>query len=83
MEDGLSHWAAVQVVISSWSALSQSIELGSFRTAYLPYFLYEKKIAELQVLISREDCFPPLSQRESFNGVEDPVNREEKFDKAT
>lgn len=49
--------AAVQVVIKAKSALSKPIGLGSFRTAYLLYFLYERKMAMLKAPKSWEDTF--------------------------
>lgn len=72
---------AEQVETRTWSDLSKPIWQRSSRIAYSPYFLYEERIAMLQVLTSEEDGFQSLSQA-AFVNVEGPVNSEEDFDRA-
>lgn len=63
---------AVEMINSAWSALSNSLVLGSFQNGYFPYFLYGDKTTLLQVLISRSDSFSPLSQQRSLAEVRGP-----------
>lgn len=67
----------MQKLIRAWSALSSSTGLCSSKTAHWPHSLQGKRVAMLQVLKSREDGFSSLSQGDSFNDVEDPMNGKE------
>lgn len=81
MKDDCSRVAG-QAVTRVWSTSSKFTGLGIFQTAYSPYSMYERRVAMLQVLKTREDGFLPPSQRESFDGVGGAVSSEAKVDKA-
>lgn len=83
------HWkmrnrleVAVHLVRKAGSALSKSIGLENFQTAYFFYIIYDSRTALPHVLVSRRDIFSPRSQRECLSGVQRPVNRQEEVNKA-
>lgn len=63
------HWEArsparvtVRFVTRAWRALTKSAALGSFESAYSTSFVYDGRMALLQVMKSRSGGFSPLSQ---------------------
>lgn len=73
---------AVQFWTKAWSALPESISSESIELAYFPFFIYERKMALLRVIVFRSDDFFHVSQRRSLDGVRNPVETEDKVNKA-
>lgn len=81
MKNPLSHRGSHAGSDQSLERFSEVLRLGSFWTVYFSYFVYQERIAMLQCLKTWEDGLSPLSQRESFDDVEDLVNSEEDTDR--
>lgn len=71
---------AAQLVPRARNALSKSVLLGSFLTAYWPYIIYGTRTVLLHILMPRSDGFLPRSQRGSLDWVERPMKTGKKMD---
>lgn len=69
------------MVTRAWGALSKTLRLGAFQTAYSPYMVFNDRSALLQTLKSPSDGLSPLSKQGSFAEVKGPITSKEKGDK--
>lgn len=60
---------AVRLLTTGRSALTKSVGLGNFETAYIPHFASDRRTALLHVIIPRSDGFSPVSLRISLDEV--------------
>lgn len=74
---------AAQLAPSAWSALPMFFRLKNHQNAYWRYFIYDRRMASLHVLMSRRDVFSPRSQQKRLDGAEQPDTTREKVVEAS
>lgn len=66
----------MQLVTRIWSALTKSVGLRCFQTAYSSYFIHDTSTALFHTVLLLIDDHPPLSRRTSLDGAGYPVKTE-------